>query len=70
MSQINSQSNRYLRLPEVINRTGLSKDSIYRLGKKGTFPKPIKLGERASAWPECEVIAALDARKAERDARS
>ena len=46
-----------LRLPRVIERTGLSRTVIYDRIKAGTFPPPVKLGERASAWPEHEVEA-------------
>src|SRR3546814_10194196 len=40
------------RLPQVTARTGLSKSEIYRriAARPPTFPAPIKLGERASAW--------------------
>ena len=40
----------FLRLPQVIERIGLSKPSIYRLMKAGQFPRPVKLGSRASGW--------------------
>lgn len=46
---------RMLRLPQVVTRTGLSKPTIYRRAKNGTFPKPRKLGERAVAWLESEI---------------
>ncbi|WP_323845303.1 AlpA family transcriptional regulator [Microbulbifer magnicolonia] len=44
-----------LRLPEVERQTGLKKTYIYALVKKGEFPAPIKLGERASGWLSSEV---------------
>jgi prophage regulatory protein len=44
-----------LRLPAVLERTGLSRSSIYRAEANGTFPKHIKLGERASAWLASDV---------------
>jgi prophage regulatory protein len=56
------------RLREVSRRTGLSRSEIYRRIAAGTFPAPIKLGERASAWPEHEVTAWIDARIAAREA--
>ncbi|MDO5653629.1 MAG: AlpA family phage regulatory protein [Brachymonas sp.] len=34
---------------------------IYERIKQGTFPPPIKLSERASAWPESEVLACNEA---------
>lgn len=44
-----------LRLPEVKNRTGLSRSTIYLKISKGTFPSPISLGERAVGWVESEI---------------
>jgi len=55
------------RLPEVKARCGLSRSEIYRRIAAGDFPKPIKLGERASAWAEHEVTAWIASRIAARD---
>jgi prophage regulatory protein len=44
-----------LRSPEVERRTGLSKASIYNLIRKGEFPKPVKISERAIGWVEEEI---------------
>lgn len=57
-----------LRLHEVCRRTGKSRSEIYRRIAAGDFPKPVKLGERASAWPEHEVSAWIADRIAARDA--
>jgi len=57
-----------LRLPEVMNRVGLGKTQIYRGIATGDFPAQVRLSERASAWPENEISAWIDARIAERDA--
>jgi prophage regulatory protein len=46
-----------IRLPAVMGLIGLGRDTIYRLARQGKFPKPIKLGERASGWYEHEVVA-------------
>lgn len=51
---------RFLRLPQVLRRTGLSKRTIYRLEAAGRFPARRKLGDRAVGWPECEVRAWVD----------
>jgi len=45
-----SAEDRFLRMPEVMHITGLSKAQIYFLISKGQFPKQVKLGARASAW--------------------
>ena len=58
------------RLPAVKARTGMSRSEIYRRIALGDFPRPIKLGERASAWPEHEVTAWIASRIAARDART
>ena len=47
-------SDRILRLPDVKERTGLSRTSIYRKMKNGDFPNCVKLGA-ASGWKEAEV---------------
>jgi prophage regulatory protein len=38
------------RLPRVRKFSGLSTTAIYAGAAKGTFPRPIKIGKRASAW--------------------
>ena len=57
-----------LRLREVCRRTGKSRSEVYRRIAAGDFPQPVKLGERASAWPEHEVSARIAGRIAARDA--
>ena len=52
---------RLLHLKEVLNRTSLSRTSIYRLMARGRFPDPIALGARR-AWVEAEVAQWIDAR--------
>lgn len=59
-----------LRLREVCRRTGLSRSEIYRRIGAASFPAPIKLGERASAWAEHEVTVWIAERVAERDAKA
>lgn len=44
-----------IRLPELTSRIGLSKSQVYKMCRRGSFPKPMKLGPRASAWVEEEV---------------
>lgn len=57
-----------LRLNEVQGRTGLSRSEIYRRIREGDFPKPVKLGKKASAWVLAEVEGWIAARIAARDA--
>lgn len=44
-----------LRLPEVIQKTGMKKSWIYKLIGENKFPRQIKLGDRAVAWLESDV---------------
>ena len=44
-----------LRLPAVIERTGLSRSTIYLRIAQGCFPKPISLGGRAVGWVQSEI---------------
>ncbi len=46
---------RFLRLPEVLARTGLSRSTVYVRLDEGRFPRPVSLGGRAVGWIESEV---------------
>ena len=46
---------RLIKIGQVVNQTGMSKATVYRRVADGTFPPPVKLGVRASAWVEAEV---------------
>ena len=56
---------RFLRLPEVLERTGLSRSTIYLRLEQGLFPKPVSLGGRAVGWIESEVDEWIGERIAE-----
>ena len=63
---------RFIRLPEVLSRTGYGRTTIYRKMEDGSFPKSLKLGGphkdprafdcRAVAWIEDEIDQWVDAR--------
>ncbi len=44
-----------LRLPTVLDRTGLSRTTIYQRQADGQFPKSVSLGARSVGWIEAEV---------------
>ena len=44
-----------LRLPNVLDRTGLSRSTVYQRVTEGRFPRPVSLGARAVGWIETEV---------------
>lgn len=45
----------FVRLPELLEQLAVGKTTLYARIKQGTFPPPVKFGERVSAWPEHEV---------------
>ena len=53
-------TNRILRLPEVIEKVGLSRSSIYSRIHEGRFPSPVSLGGRAVGWLSSELEAWID----------
>ena len=77
MDKKNTPQKRLIRLPEVMNRTGYGRTSIYRKMEDGTFPKSVKLGgpledpnafdSRAVAWIEHEVDQWIESWIEERD---
>lgn len=46
---------RLIRLPEVMNRVGLSRSAIYKRMSEGTFPKSRSLGPKCAVWVESEI---------------
>ena len=67
----------FIRLPEVLSRTGYGRATIYRKMEDGSFPRSVKLDgppkdpeafdSRAVAWIENEVEQWIDSRIEERD---
>ena len=47
---------RLIKLDTVLKITTLSVPTIYRLMKKGQFPKQIMVSERSARWSESEVL--------------
>ena len=60
----------FLKRPEIEQRTGLKRSTIYDKMKAGTFPKPVKLGARAVAWLEPEIDAWIKERISQRGGTS
>jgi prophage regulatory protein len=54
------------RLPEVCDLIGLRRSAVYAAIARGEFPKPIKIGKRASAWKHADIEAWLQARAAKK----
>jgi prophage regulatory protein len=61
---------KFLRLPEVVGRVGLSPMTIWRREEARTFPLRVRLGPNSVAWVEEEIEAWQTARAAERKKRA
>jgi prophage regulatory protein len=47
--------NKMLRLRTVLDRTGLSRSTLYRKIREGTFPRQIPISTNGAGWHENEV---------------
>src|SRR5207302_917134 len=48
---------RFLRFPAVRARTGLSRSTVWRLERQGSFPQHRRISRNAVAWLEDEITA-------------
>jgi prophage regulatory protein len=46
---------RFIRLPEVLYTTGLSRSTVYEMITRRQFPAQISLGGKTVAWLESEI---------------
>ncbi len=51
-----------LRFPAIRERTGLSRTTIWRLERRGDFPKHRRISTNAVAWVEEEVLSWIRSR--------
>jgi prophage regulatory protein len=65
--KIQNTEHQRIKLPSVINITGISRTSIYNRIEEGTFPKQINLGERSVGWVKSEIIEWINVRIQARD---
>ena len=80
MDKKHTPQKRFIRLPEVLSRTGYGRTTIYRKMEDGSFPRSVKLGgppvdpeafdSRAVAWIENEVEQWIDSMIEGRDSVS
>ena len=54
------KTKKFIRLPVVMEKTGLGRTWIHHLIKKNSFPAPVKIGERTIAFIESEIDAWMD----------
>ncbi|TPN57393.1 MULTISPECIES: AlpA family transcriptional regulator [unclassified Mesorhizobium] len=54
------EPDRIIRLRTVLDRTGLSRSTIYRKISEGTFPAQIKISINGAGWRESEIDRWID----------
>lgn len=45
----------FIRIKEVMKKTGLARSTVWLWVKDGKLPKPTKLSERVSVWKESDI---------------
>lgn len=50
-------NDRILRIGTVLDRTGLSRSTLYRKIENGTFPRQVRISTRCAGWRESAVNA-------------
>lgn len=59
------ENDRILSVQQTAELYGVSIPTLRRLRRAGKFPLEIRIGDRRIGWKACEVLAAIDARRAE-----
>jgi prophage regulatory protein len=49
---MNANTDRIVRIKTVLNRTGLSRSTLYRKIQDGTFPRQIPISINGAGWSE------------------
>ncbi len=50
-----SEHTKILRMPDLVLRTGLSRTTIYRKIKEGTFPAQLRISDHCCGWRESSL---------------
>lgn len=54
-----------LTLPEVLERTKISRSALYNMMGSGEFPRPFKLGGRKNGWSDKQIDQWIEERVSE-----
>ena len=64
-----TERDRVLRLKTVLDRTGLSRATIYRMIKVGKFPAQVRPTEFSAGWLESDIAAWIKDLAAKRESK-
>lgn len=56
---------RFIRLPAVLAKVGLSRTQVYKMISDGQFPAQVRLSARTVAWLEDQVVDWMNQRLVE-----
>lgn len=54
---VSAENDRFMRIAEVVRVTALSRNTIYKRIREGTFPKQVRLGPNSVAWLQSDISA-------------
>lgn len=54
---VTAENDRFMRIAEVTRITALSRNTIYKRMREGTFPKQVRLGPNSVAWLQSDISA-------------
>ena len=63
-ARVDVYAERYLRLPEVQAIVTYSKVHLYRMERRGDFPRRLKLGPNRVVWKLSEILAWVERKRA------
>lgn len=55
-----AQPKRLIRMPQVMDMTGMGKSTIYAKIREGEFPRPLKISNRHVAWDAYEITTWIE----------
>lgn len=55
---------RVLRVKQICELLNIPKPTLYRMMQNGEFPKPFKIGRRATGWTEVTIAAWIATKQA------
>jgi len=60
-------NNQFLRIPKVMELTGLAKSTVWLWVKQGKLPSPIKLSTRVTVWKRSDLEEWINAQSNEEE---
>lgn len=60
---VGMESDRVIRLPEVLHLCGLSRSALYEMISRNEFPCPVRIGARSVGWRHSEIQRWIESRQ-------